>query len=468
MRRWWSLLFVVALAAAGASLSGAAPGPLGKLVWTDVSSGGARVKFHVFVPTELDSRYPLVKSGTFQYEGAELTASDPFAFMHPVFDHTGVRLLFSSGKAVEPAVGGGSPGQPTTEVHKFKLGQVFAPRGAGWSYTCLPACFHQTDLAFYGTWAVATGFTWSVKPVDGSGGGSPQAELDGALWPVVSYEDNKVAFARRLAVDPPTPETPIAVGLFIADVDASGTVSNVQSLTPEHMQPFPRTEVNADAASEFAGPIRVGRPAWIPGGEALVVPVQDCRWKTTNSTWNLWRFDAGGGTPTIVTNGVDTDDFWPSVSSDGKWVAHVRKSLTSEDCKVVVTSLDSPSSVPIEPDGLGTANVWPCFDQDNDPPNLEVRLTPSDSGKPTLIRLVDLEPDVWSGGTCKDRFELSFSGFNFHEDMATEKAAGTTMTLEWTKSDYPPKLYVNLSTKGALARAPHRNYTDFSGTVGSE
>jgi len=474
---WFAALVVVLV---GLSVAGAAPlsDPLGTLVWVDVEGGTWQVKYHVFMPLGIRPPDNLRQYGTFSYDGNDLTASTMCSFMHPAFDHTGVRLFFSEGYGVKPSAGNPTMTleQPTTRVWKFQKtssGTPFAA-GSGWNYVFHATPDHQGRFVFFNKFLMAA--DGSVGPgihtyrVNFADGGGETLIAENALYPSISLNDRRLVFVRQLPNEEKLPETPLAMGLYYLDIDPT---TGDPSGSPELVTPALGSDFTGLVDSSknpnpvWRGPIRCGKPAIGPDEKMVVFALQDARFGTTDPSWNLWRVQdvESGGDPEILQTDPELNDFWPSVSSDGAWVAHMRHVRSEGKYKVAVTNIENPAESR-EPQGMGPTALWPSFDQDNDAPNLEVRLTPGDSNKPTCIKISDVEPDVWDGTTCKDKFKLWLEGQNFTDEMSTMHTPAATAEVEWTKDQLPAKLALTISTKASFVRGDNKLMTSFGSLPG--
>ncbi len=455
--------------------------PLGTLVWTDFDGSEWKVRFHVFYPPDITKPDGLKHKGVFSYEGNDLAGGNKFSYLHPSFDFTGVRLFWASGKPILGNAGTSDLSlkleDPTTNLRKWKPDQIFVQRsGASFNYVFHPVPDHIGEFVYYNK--------YQAEPESGSepgihiyrakfDGGSETLVQENALYPSLSLNDRRIVFVRQLPNEYKMPETPLAMGVYYIDIDpATGNATtDPELITPPLGESFDGcvdTGVSSDPT--WRGPIRCGKACIGPNERMVVFALQDARYGSTDTTWNLWKIEdcESPSTPEQIGSTADSkgwDDFWPSVSSDGNWVAHMRHLKTdSRECRIAVTNIDSGDSR--QPEDMGQAALWPSFDQDNDVPNLEVRLTPGDSNKPTFIKFTELEPDVWDGTSCKDTFKLFFSGSNFAQDMSTEFMPTTTLEMEWDKDDLPAKLNITLSTKSEFQRGDNKLFTTFGDTSG--
>ena len=464
--------------------------PLGTLVWTDYDGSDFKVKFHVFMPSTIRKPDGLKWKGVFSYEGKKLEGGNKFSFFHPCFDHTGVRLFWASGDPILPTATATALElkltQPKTNIRKWKEDQVFLDRsGSAYNYIFHPVPDHLGKFVYFNKYLAEgdsdAGPGIHIYRADYENGGNERLVVENALYPSVSMNDRRIVFVRQLPNEVKLPETPLAMGVYYVDVDpATGeTTMDPELISPPLNEPFDGcvdTGVNTDAS--WRGPLRCSKAAIGPDERLVIFGLQDARFASKDTTWNLWKIEdlESPSAPTRIGGSEDDakgwDDFWPSISSDGNWVAHMRHLKTdTRECRIAVTNIDTGDSQ--QPDDMGKAALWPSFDQDNDVPNLEIRLTPGDSNKPTFIKFTELEPDVWDGSTCKDNFKLYFKGSNFAQDMSTDFEPTTTCELEWTKDDLPAKLHLLISNKTAYEKDKNKVFTSFGtctgyDTVGSE
>ena len=451
--------------------------PLGTLVWTDYDGSSWRVKFHVFMPSLINKPDSLNWKGVFKYDGEALDGGDKFAYMHPAFDYTGVRLLWSSGQPILPNL---SPSleleQPETKIKKWEKDEVFVDSAAAFDYVFHPAPDHRGSFLYFNKYLAEGDFDGGpgihIYRVDYEDGGNESLVVENALYPSISLNDRIMVFVRQLPNENQLPETPIAMGVYYVEIDpeTGETTMDPELITPALGDVFQGClDGTAPGQDTWRGPIRCGKAAIGPDEKKVIFALQDCRFGTGDPSWNLWQIpdlESPGIPERIGVSEEDAkgwDDFWPSISSDGNWVAHMRKLRTDlRESRVVVTNIETGESR--EPDDLGDIALWPHFDQDNDVPNLEVRLFPGDSNDATFIKFTELEPDVWDGSQCKDNFKLYFEGANFTPGMSEKFEPSTTAELQWTKDELPAKLELLLSTKEAFEKDDHRVYTDFGDT----
>ena len=469
--------------------------PLGTLIWTDFD-GDWKVKFHTFHHPDLDEVPSLKMEGTVTYgdeDNPGNTAENPpyieFSgateatdFLHPVFDYTGVRLFFASGKGITHSGSGDEMTlqQPETKIWKYsKTAPPASPfvEYSGWDYAFHPVCDHKGQFVLFNKFQMKD--DGGVPPgihlyrADYSDGGNVKLVCEHAAYPAVAASDNLIVFVRQLPNTENLPETPIAMGVYSLEIDpATGESAGNDPvlLTPGLGDGFDGyVDVSKNPNPVWRGPIRCGKAAIANDGDTIIFSLQDGRFGTTNPTWNLWKLNISSGDMDSI-HGVNdddlaTDDYWPSVSADGKWVAHMNCIKGSSDVpakyKIIVTCIDNPTTN-VQPDNLGPKAMWPCFDQDNDVPNIEIRLTPGRSGKATSIRITDIEPDEWDSGTCKDKFKMHFKGSNFVPGGSVDFTPATTLELTWEKNDLPAKLNLLLSTN-AVYEGDHKSYKSFTG-----
>jgi hypothetical protein len=484
--------------------------PLGTLIWTDSESGSNdwQIKFYTYSHPDLAANVPgLNLSGTVSY-GDKLnpgsTIDNPpyeeFSggaaatdFLHPSFDYSGVRIFFASGKGITHTGAGDEMSLQMPEVKIFKYSPSAPPgtpfvEASGWNYPFHPVCDHKGEFVLYNKFKMKaeSGEEAGIHlyRANYSDGGGETLVAQHAAYPSLSASDNIVVFVRQLPNEDKLPETPIAMGVYSLELDpATGKAAgDPQLLTPMLGEPFagyvpagaPSTPSGGGTGPDpqWRGPIRCGKACIGSDDDTVIFSLQDGRSGTCDSSWNLWKLSIDGGSTSLSpvnASGADTsafDDYWPSLSADGKWVAHMHvikgTETTKAQYRILVTCIDEPDKTH-SPANLGAIGLWPAFDQDNDIPNLEIKLTPGNSGKTTLIRVTDIEPDEWDSGNCTDKFNLYFESSNFVPASSVDFKPSTTAVLSWSKRDLPATLNLLLSTNEVYEGDDHKSYKSFAG-----
>ena len=459
----------------------------GILYWTEIlPSGKSRVRFEIFVPQEVTKPINFEKKkpnqytplgvrekGVVTYEGERLKGDNGFSIMHPVPDHTGVRMYFSSGvpitfkqKSEDSSPDSIEASPPETKISQYVPGKVFAEASEEWKSCCFAAPTKGGDAVYYTRFGLEY-FDLIRQSLQGED--DQEIAIEG-LWPSVSEDNQYLLYARRMTRADNSEATPLAVGVYIADIsDKERPPEGDTAVTPGNDaedRSFPFASPEGESAF-FSGPIRCGKPTWGKGGE-IIFPVQDYRTGSQDTTWNIFRALPDGGRYSYECLFADTSAnlMWPSASIDGKWVAYCRHSIEDDTYSVCVHEIGAKD--PIVVSKSETIALWPHFDSDCDPPNLEIQLQHGNSKKPTTIRLIDVEPET---SLEKDSFELYCAGQNFSDKLSTMFSPSTTMVLSWQRNpqDTSHKLRFTLTTKKEwVYDDKHPPYVSFEGEIPSE
>ncbi len=433
-----------------------AASPLGQVVWTRNDSSGWAVRYYNYYPDTVPPTYP--REGVFKSGSKKLDSGEWTSYMHPSFDFTGVRLLFVGDEPFSL----GADGRISFSGNRLYWPDDDSPplvsTAPGQAVLC-PCMDHSGKFVYYTLFDYKR-MEYVLMRHDMVNGGDQvlrdpsdvwtrgyTSDIAG-LWPSISDNDRYVAFCAEV------PGT-AAVGLGVAVVNPdTGEVERTYDALPE-----------LPAGVPLDGAVRCSKAGWAPDGTFMVVCIQDDRTaaETGGSVraasirdegrfrWRLYRiplqgYDSGDlafGEPELVMDSDRYDFQWPSVTADGRFCLVAATERGAQETRLMW--IDMSASALLDDPVPGTesgVNLWPTLDRDNDPPNIVVRIVPSDSDEPVEISLVDVEPDPAPGtDTCL----FHFKGAHLDEKMSTVFSPSTTMELSWEKNDYPPVLRVNFS-----------------------
>ncbi len=168
------------------------------------------------------------------------------------------------------------------------------------------------------------------------------------------------------------------------------------------------------------GRARISRPSITSDGRFLVYACD------RDGDWDIYSVElerSGGvlatvGAETRVEPGSDdpsekTDEMWPSVSGDGHYVAFMSNreeaapggaKTAQGKTRIWIAGFEAGGGTAgdvklvANPSGE-TEQMWPVWDQDEDPPHLQIVLQTSGGGEPTKFEILDQNPDPLPGSS---------------------------------------------------------------------
>lgn len=466
----------LALGALASLAACAAAAPLGRVVWTErrgaqftpytqlfappdaprlVQDGPIKVdQDHMIIVTEnglhgAAGTTDLSKTGT-------LDATSPRAemsYMHPALDYTGRRLLFTGGATWGPDLTGSDAGDVAGGTAIYygmdeSDRQVSAPPGGGGGFDAYPAMdtngrYLYFSRFFYQPDGPVTRPGWYLMRVERklaeqtergreeflreNGSGDPIA----GSQPTLDSQGRYLFFVRR---DPDGIGSDIWALPLVPDVGSLPAEPLVQGEGEGFSMPAPGADRDAWVEwSRFKGKARIQRPSVSPDGRYIAYACD------RDGDWDLYTMevDLRADPPTardekrvLADSDRDqTDESWPSVSGDGRYIAF----QTNRDNGAPSKSAQGVSQVrwvevsdDREPASDSTAirapegedQLWPVWDQDEDPPHLLIVLNTSDGSVPTRIEFLDVEPDdlpATVDDPATDRAEFSMYMPDYYE-----------------------------------------------------
>lgn len=444
-------------------------------------------------------------------------ASFPFCLMHACFDWTGTELFFASGRSLWVESGKVLP--PVTDLWKAhpdkarrlltrtaKEGNKESP-GTRWDALMHPATDPDGRWIYYtrqryGNDPLLNGFF--LERCDPTG--KPDSAFNSARirgsQPALSSTGRFLAFVRcdvyreDLDGDPwPSDHVPPLGGGYDNSTDL--WVLDVRALEADGPAAGPfKAEYGKHLCLLFDASAnrRVLKPCWDPFGKGLAFAHNGSReiaerFHTTFLPYRIWwvPFDGSAfesnwddgrsrltrrGDLVALTESEGRDDpsqdAWPSFSADGRYLAFTREGRSGADpsrvCYVEIPETPVPGGPCGEAQLVQEAEesieqLWPVWNQDEDPPNLQIRIIPTDSDQVTHIRLIDENPDL---DPDRDSATLHVSGPHF--DPSARSTARTTWTFVYPTADRHD-LALTLSTDAGLPAGfrDHARLSDLEG-----
>lgn len=349
-------------------------------------------------------------------------------FLHPSLDATGKRLLFTGGDVWGPKLSAASAdkveGGTALYFGTFAPDSVFTDPDPGLEFDAFPVADSL------GEWIYFSRFHY--RPVDGNPpgwylmriartdaeagneGNEALLEVGGApvpgLQPVITSRGSHLIYVRpdpenvgtdlwSLPLDP-DPGTPVK----LVDGGGLGYAPPTLASTRDEWIEY----------SSYLGKARIQHPSVSPDGSYVAYACD------RDGDWDLFALtlqeNASGDLEGLAESRIEsfsdqdhTDETWPSVSGDGAFVAYQSNRAGSDANKDAdrhpegltriwtagVDVADGPASWDqlLADPATGTEQMWPYWEQDEDPPHLLLVLQASNGGKPTRLQLIDAEPD---------------------------------------------------------------------------
>lgn len=428
--------------------------PLGQIIWTRIAGSQASIRFKNYFPGSTPSGMSLTGDLELRDGSNRITFnhSGDFKLQHPCFDFSGTKLFFTEGIGLFVKDAATSPKieKPKTNLFCQNPSSPFLTDGANkkgdWDALLCPASDPDGDFVYYVRFRYAkdpaeNGFflercTWEGK----ADAAFNELKIRG-IYPAVNSTGRFIAFSRQDVYRssfqdsawksdmPPAGGFDTSVDLWVYDTKA-------EPGDPEGSAPNPLLVVDASANR------RALKPTWGPFSDKILFSYNFARSHgdgtnvdkkhTTSFPYRIWgvpfRADdfAANQDPTILRTGPDrgdtfpvtesaddVDHAWPSASADGRYVCFTVQARDGSG-KAQVHQAEVSDSGPGSPtavDGDTSADqAWPLWNQDEDPPNVEVRIVPTDSNQVTRIAFYDKNPDP---EPLRDNGDLFVTGINF-------------------------------------------------------
>jgi hypothetical protein len=425
------------------------------LIWTQRQGGTFEVHTKILAPSGTDTS--LYHEGLVKLDGDKVMVTDQIRasslpgavdlqdstgevppdhprskvrYLHPALDITGNRFLFTGGPTWGPkinnAVAEGVEGGTALYFGLHEEASRFTEPEAGMEMDAFPVAdplgnwiyfsrFHYRSVSGSppGWYLMRVARTDAESGTKGNEellmeGGSPVA----GFQPTFTSRGSHLLFVREdpdnvgsdlwtLPLDPdPGPATKL--------VDGEGLGFSPPDLSS--------TREEWVAYSSFLGKARINHPSISPDGSFVAYACD------RDGDWDIWvltlQEDSTTGNLVAIAESrvkVDsdqdaTDETWPSVSGDGGFLAYMsnRKGTdASKDAerisdgftRIWVAGVDvsgGPASydeLVVDPGESGPEQMWPFWEQDEDPPHLLIVLQSSNGGNPMRLQFLDEEPD---------------------------------------------------------------------------
>lgn len=427
--------------------------PLGRIVWTERQDSAFTVQTKLLVPpgtdaglylqgpVKVDSTYYVITdrrradtlptAKLLQDATGSVTLDSPRSkvrYLHPAFDVTGRRLLFTGGDTWGPnlsatqaeAVAGGT--SLYFGVHDGP--RRFTAPQAGLEMDAFPASDARGEWIYFsrfhyrGVSGQPPGWYLMRVPRVAAQAGTPgQEELliaDGS--PVAGFQPTVTARGTHMLFVRQDPEN-LGSDLWVVPLEPSPSTPYplMDGEGPGFSMPAPGGDRAAWAEySAHQGKARIDHPSVASDGRYVAYACD------RDGDWDIYTLplqveatgDLSAGTEERLWAASDQDtthEMWPSVSGDGGYVAYMgNRSGTTADRTAAALSGgqtriwmagagagDGPvgyDQLLLDP-GAGIDQMWPHWEQDEDPPHLLLVLQQSNGGRPTRLQLIDEEPD---------------------------------------------------------------------------
>lgn len=466
-----SLGRVLALAAlVGSAQAALPPVPLGRVVWTQQRGREFSIQSYTYLPpgvprdgvndgqVKVDAGWFLSDSGTELKADGVLAPESPAAtlrFLHPSLDFTGHRFLFVDGASWGPdkvPVEGRPKPQPDQKVQAGSMAIHFGVPGQVWSkpveeggtFDAFPVSDTEGRSLYF-----ARFFYKAQKAGDPPGWYLMQRSFEGAAasfvadadgTPVMGYEPCLAASGRHL-VFVRTDEENVGSDLWYLPLEPRGKPQLL--VHGEGTEARPQVGKDKDFWRLYAknlGKARISHPT-MSGDGAWLAYASD-----RDGDWDVWverlaypEVGVMALDPSVEAVAVGgpwgsdvADDQWPSLAGDGRFLAMASNradpagTKTGAEPKIWVAGNPHMGGEiaryfePLRVQPREGAGHWPHWDQDEDPPHLQIVLKGGDGGDPTVIRIQDEEPDREPGA---DVAKLSLQLRDHHRDVPPPGAA---------------------------------------------
>lgn len=434
--------------------TGAAPRPLGQVVWTTMTDGRASLSGHTFLPPEaprdlwpdgprgvdpagyLDPRAPRLEETT------KVAADSPRAtlgLLHPALDHTGSRVLFISGETWGPdtvpeerpaaSPGGAIGGGGLSLRFRKSEGVASDPRAAGAVMDSHPVSDPEGRHVYFSR------FFYRDGPGGGAGWflmraryrdlerGEAEVVEDGEGTPIRGNQPFVTADGRFLVYVKPDRGN-AGSDVFVMSLDPPGP----ETLLADGEGPYPRPERGADPTTGASSGM----------GAA---PVE---------AWNAYSMM--GGKARISHPVVSPDGSWLAYSCDrdGDWDLYLRK-LVSPGPGRLETEGDE---IPVQPEAVVEADPasgmpGPGGDDADD-------MNPSFSGDGLFLAYASDRADASPTSARGDGTRIWVVGVEaaggpaYHEAIPSTAGSndGGALWPYWDQDTDPPHLSLTLSPEG--------------------